>query len=377
MINKRRLVRTFKKLVRIDSPSLKEGRVVKYLKKELRALGLRPYLAGRVKNGEVGNLVADIPGRGMRRPRILINAHLDTVRPGKNIKPIEKGGYIVSDGTTILGADNKAGVSVILEVIRVLVEEERTCPPLRVVFTVAEEIGLFGAKALPEKVLSADFGITMDGGDIDGIIYKAPSQYNITAVIHGKAAHAGIHPEEGVNAIKVAAVAIAKMKFGRIDKETTSNIGVIKGGKATNIIPDEVEVKGEARSHDFRKLKREVEHMEKTFLKTCAKYRARLKLKVELCYRAFEVKRSEKLLRMAAAAVKRAGLKPDIRQTGGGSDANIFNEAGVPTVIMGAGADRVHTTSERVAVADMAKSTEIVLTLLEEMHSWKSSQKKK
>lgn len=377
MINKRRLVRTFKRLVRIDSPSLKEGRVVKYLKKELKALGLRPYLTGRVKNGEVGNLVVDLPGRGVKKPRILINAHLDTVGPSRNIRPIEKGGYIVSDGTTILGADNKAGVSVILEIIRVLIEEKMSRPPLRVVFTVAEEIGLFGAKALPARVLSADFGVTMDGGDIDGIIYKAPSQYNITAIIHGKAAHAGIHPEKGINAIKVASVAIAKMKFGRIDKETTSNIGVIKGGKATNIIPDEVEVKGEARSHDFKKLKKEIEHMEKVFFKTCAKYRARLKLKVELCYRAFEVKKSERALRMAAAAVRKAGLRPDIRQTGGGSDANIFNEAGVPTVIMGAGADRVHTTSERVAVNDMVKSAEIVLNLLREAHSWKSSRKKK
>ena len=241
----------------------------------------------------------------------------------------------------------------------------------------AEEIGLVGAKALPEKVFAADFGITLDGGDIDEIIYKAPSQYNLAATIIGRAAHAGIHPEEGINAIKVASVAIAKMKFGRIDKETTANIGVIQGGKATNIIPDRVELKGEARSHNLRKLKRQVEHMEKTLFRTCSKYRARLKVQVEQIYRSFEIRRSEKVLRLAVTAVKRAGIKPRLKQTGGGSDANIFNAAGIPTVIMGVGADRVHTTSERVAIEDMVKGAGIVLDLVRESAAWKSSGKKR
>jgi tripeptide aminopeptidase len=294
----------------------------------------------------------------------MLNAHIDTVSPGKNIKPKEKGGYIVSDKTTVLGADNKAGVAAILEILRVLKKKKLEHPPLQIVFTVAEEIGLVGAKALPENVFYADLGITLDGGDIDKIIHKAPSQYNITAKIFGKAAHAGLHPEKGINAIKVASVAIAKMKFGRIDKETTSNIGVIKGGKATNIVPDEVEVKGEARSHNLRKLKRQVGHMEKTLVRTCTKFKARLKLQVRRVYRSFEVKKSAKVLHLAVAALKRAGIKPAIKQTGGGSDANIFNAAGVPTVIMGVGADHVHTTSERIRVNDLAKGTRIILDLV-------------
>lgn len=377
MINKRSLIRTFKKLVRIDSLSLREGKVVRFLQKELRALRLKCYEAGRIRDGEVGNLVVEVPGRGIKKPRILINAHLDTVSAGKNIKPVERGGYIYSDGTTVLGADNKAGVSVILEILKVLKEKKIPHPPLRVIFTVAEEIGLLGAKALPEKVLYADFGITLDGGDVDEIIYKAPSQYNLTATIFGRAAHAGIHPEEGINAIKVAAIAIAKMKLGRIDKETTSNIGVIKGGKATNIIPDEVELKGEARSLSFSKLKRQVENMEKILLRTCSKYKARLKLRVEQTYRSFEVKKSARVLKLAVSAVKKSGIKPILKQTGGGSDANIFNAAGIPTIIMGAGADRVHTTSERVAVEDMLKGAENILNLLEEASAWISSRKKR
>ncbi|KPJ67189.1 hypothetical protein AMJ44_07320 [candidate division WOR-1 bacterium DG_54_3] len=377
MINRRRLIGTFKKLVRIDSLSLKEGRVVRFLQKELRALRLRFYLAGRVRDGEVGNLVVEVPGRGMKKPRLLLNAHLDTVSPGKNIKPIERGGYITSDGMTVLGADNKAGVAAILEILRVLKEKKMSHPPLRVIFTVAEEIGLKGAKALPEKVLEVDFGITLDGGEIEEVIYKAPSQYNLTATILGRAAHAGVRPEEGINAIKVASIAIAKMKLGRIDKETTANIGVIKGGKATNIIPDEVELKGEARSHSLVKLKRQVEHMEKILFRASSKYRARLKLKVEQIYRSFELKKNERVLKLAISALKKSGIRPILRPTGGGSDANIFNLAGIPTIIMGVGADRVHTTSERIAVEDMVKGTGNILNLLEAAGSWKSYGKKK
>jgi tripeptide aminopeptidase len=361
MINKRRLIKTFKDLVQIDSLSLKEGKVVDYLQRELKKLGLRYYQAGRVTDGEVGNLIVDIPGQG---PRILLNAHVDTVSPGENIKPIERKGYMVSDGKTILGADNKAGVAVILEILRVLRKQKIPHPSLRIVFTVAEETGLFGAKALPKKVLSANFGITLDGGDINEIIYKAPSQYNLTATVLGKAAHAGIHPEEGINAIKVASTAISKMKLGRIDKETTANIGVIKGGRATNIIPDEVELKGEARSHNPNKLKRQVAHMKKTLLQACSKNKARLELKTDQVYRSFEIKKTEKVLKLAISAVKKSGVKPILKQTGGGSDANIFNAAGIPTVIMGVGADRVHTTAERIAIQDMVRGAEIILRFL-------------
>jgi tripeptide aminopeptidase len=366
MINKRRLISTFKKLVRIDSHSLNEGQIIRFIQRELKALGIRSFQAGRVRDGEVGNLIAEVPGRGIKKPRLLLNAHVDTVAPGEKVKPVVRHGYITSGGTTVLGADNKAGVAAILEVLRVLKQRNIKHPPLQVIFTVAEEIGLVGAKALPEKTLYADFGITLDGGDIDKIIYQAPSQYNLTAIIYGRAAHAGLRPEEGINAIRVASEAINKMKLGRIDHETTSNIGVIKGGKATNIVPDEVELKGEARSHNFRKLKRQIEHMERTLVRTCSRNRARIKLRVELVYRSFEVKKSERVLKLAARAVKAVGIEPTLERTGGGSDANIFNALGVPTIIMGVGADRVHTTQERIAVEDLVKGTAIILDLIRE-----------
>ena len=377
MINKRRLIRTFKKFVRIDSLSLHEGKVLKYLQKELKFLGIRSYQVGRPRGGEVGNLIAFVPGNGIGSPRLLLNAHLDTVAPGKNIKPIEKRGYIYTDGSTVLGADNKAGIAAIVEVLRVLKEQKFEHPPLRVIFTVAEEIGLMGVKSLPEKVMNADFGLTLDGGDIDRVIYKAPSQYNLTATIMGRAAHAGIHPEEGINAIKVASEAIATMKLGRIDKETTSNIGVIEGGRATNIVPDKVELKGEARSHNLRKLDRQVEQMERALLKACEKYRARLKLKVERIYKSFEVSRKSKILPLVVSGMKSSGIKPVIEKTGGGSDANIFNEWGIPTVVLGVGADKVHTTREQICVDDFIRGTETILNIIRGAATWKNLKRRK
>jgi tripeptide aminopeptidase len=377
MINKRRLVVTFKKLVKIDSLSLQEEKIVKLLQKELSRLGYRSFLAGRPREGKVGNLIVNIAGNGVKRPCLLLNAHLDTVSPGKNIKPLEKNGYLSTDGSTILGADNKAGVAAILEVLRVLKEQNLKHPPLQVIFTVAEEIGLLGAKALPQKLLKADFGITLDGGEVEKVIYKAPSQYNLTATVIGKAAHAGIHPEEGINAIKVASEAISRMKLGRIDSETTANIGTIQGGKAVNIVPDEVLLKGEARSHNLAKLDKQLEHMERVLFKTCEKYRARLKLRVERVYKAFEINKKSDLISLVNFAFKASHIQPKLEKTGGGSDANIFNDLGIPTVILGVGADRVHTTREQIKIEDLAKGTENVLNLLKGVQEWKNLKKKK
>ncbi|OGB88826.1 hypothetical protein A2625_02135 [candidate division WOR-1 bacterium RIFCSPHIGHO2_01_FULL_53_15] len=377
MINKRRLVKMFKQLARIDSLSLREGKVAKYVKKKLKALDIRAFTAGKVRAGEVGNLTTYLPGRGFNSPVLMINAHLDTVSPGRHARPIERGGHIYSDGRTVLGADNKAGVAAIIEILRTIKEKQLEHPPLRIIFTVAEEIGLNGAKALPDKYLKADFGLAIDGGDIEEITTRAPSQYSLFATIIGRSAHAGLHPEEGINAIKVASEAIARMKLGRIDRETTANIGVIRGGQATNIVPDQVEMSGEARSHNAKKLDRQVEHMERVLFKACQKRRARLKIRVERTYRSFEIKRNEKMLALIMGIFKSSGLKPMIKSTGGGSDANIFNERGVPTVILGVGADKVHTLKENIRIVDFAKGTENILKIITGAGKWQSLKRKR
>lgn len=377
MIKKRRLISFFKKLVRIESLSLREGNLARIVKTELRHLGIKAYQAGKVRGGEVGNLVANVPGRGVSRPRLILNAHLDTVSPAIAVKPIERNGYIYSDGTTILGADNKAGVAAIIEVLHVLKEKKLKHPPLRIILTVAEEIGIVGAKVLPEKVLRADFGLTLDGGDIDKVVVKAPGQYNLEATIIGRAAHAGIRPEEGINAIKVASEAVTKMKVGRIDKETTANIGVIAGGKATNIVPEEVRIRGEARSQNLAKLHKQVAQMERELIRACQKHKARLKLKVERVYKSFEIKASSPILALVAAGMRATKIKPVYKSTGGGSDANILNEARLPTVNIGVGADHVHTTRERINVAEFIQGTEMVLNIISEAGKWKNLAKRR
>jgi len=217
VINKKRLVSRFIKYVKVDSLSKNEAKFMKLIRKELAAMGIRSVEdnAGKRIGGDSGNLYAFIKGNAKGAPRMLLNAHVDTVMPGENIKPRIRNGRIFSDGTTVLGADNKAGVAVIMEVIKTLKERKIQHGDIDVLFTVAEELGLMGSKFINKKLLKADFGYVLDGGDVDKVINKAPSQDSIEIKITGRAAHAGVHPEKGINAIKVASAAISGMKLGR------------------------------------------------------------------------------------------------------------------------------------------------------------------
>jgi tripeptide aminopeptidase len=368
LINKNKLAKRFIGYVKIDSLSKKEARFMKVIKKELGDMGVRSSEdnAGRHFGGDCGNLYAFVKGTAKGAPRILLNAHVDTVMPGENIKPRIKNGVIYSDGSTILGADNKAGVAVIMEVLKTIRAEKLPHGDLDILFTVSEETSLTGSKYVDRKFLKADFGYILDGGEVEEIINNAPSQDSFDITITGRAAHAGVHPEQGINAIQVASEAISNMKLGRIDHETTANIGIIKGGVATNIVPETVHIRGEARSRDAEKLERQTDHMLSALKKACAKFKAKLTCKVTPSYRAFRVPETHKALVLAKKAAKNIGLKPVIKPTGGGSDANIFSKMGLPCLILGVGADNVHTTQENVAVDDMAAGAELVLNIMKE-----------
>lgn len=359
ILNKGRLIKRFLKYVRILSPSEHEKEFANLIKKELRALRYKPY------QDSMGNIFVDVKGDDRSAPCIFLNAHIDTVAVNKRIKPRRHHGIITSDGTTILGADNKAGVAVIMEVLEILMRDKISHGDLQIIFTVQEEIGLKGSKNMRQSWLNADFGYVLDGGDIDEIIHKAPSQYSLEAEVWGKAAHAGVRPEEGINSIKVASEAITKMKLGRIDKETTANIGIIKGGTATNIVPEKVELHGEARSHSLRKLKAQIKHMQKCLTSACHRHKAHLKAKIKHVYGSFDISKNDKVLKIAADSLYDLGIKPKIKQTGGGSDANIFNSLGVKSVIIGVGADRVHTKAERVKINEMCDGVKFVLEILQ------------
>lgn len=368
MLNQKRLVSRFLKLVKINSVSKHEKAAAIEVKKQLKKLGIASFFdnAGRHIGGNCGNLYAKVKGSVKDAPVILLNAHIDTIIVDKKIRPVVRKGVIYSDGSTILGADCKTGVAAILETLAVLKEKKVPHGDLRICFTVAEEIGLLGAGNADERHLKADMGFAIDGGTVENIINRAPSQIKFEAKIHGRASHAGVHPEHGINAIKVASEAISKIKMGRLDKETTSNIGIIEGGHATNIVPDLVTVKGEVRSHSRRKLKRHMHIITRVFSKTCRKRKAFMRLKVEPVYQSFKIDESSKIMKLAKNAAKSAGITVRTSMTGGGSDANIFNEMGIPSLILGVGNHNVHTSKECVAISDLVNGTELILGLIKE-----------
>ncbi|HQD71390.1 MAG TPA: M20/M25/M40 family metallo-hydrolase [Limnochordia bacterium] len=366
-INRERLVNEFLTLVQIDSFAGEEREIADYLRRQLTELGLDVTEddAGKTIGGSAGNIIAQLPGRS-DKPTIMFCAHMDRVAPGKGIKPVVEDGIIRSDGTTILGADDAAGIAAILEALRVVKEAGVPHGSLEVVFTIAEEGGLFGAKALDRSRLKADFAYFLDSNDqVGAIINRAPSHQNLDFTFHGKAAHAGVSPELGINAIRIAAEAIASMNLGRIDHETTANAGVIHGGMATNIVPETCTVKCEARSLDPAKLKTQVDHMMAAAQNSAAKYESKVDIKLTDCYPAYTIPDSHPVIQLAAKACRAIGVNPLTKGTGGGSDANILNGKGLPSVVLGLNYKDAHSTGESMAVEDLVKVTELVVSIIE------------
>ncbi len=291
----------------------------------------------------------------------MLSAHMDTVGKDTGIKPVIRDGVIYSDGTTILGGDDKSGVAAILEVIRSLHEEGLGHPPLEVVISVGEEVQLRGAKLLDKGKLRARRGYVLDaGGPIGTIVTSAPSQDSLEIKVHGKTAHVGSEPERGINAIVVASEAIAAMPLGRIDFETTANIGVIQGGVATNIVPDEVFIKGEARSRDNDKLAMQTAAMAAAFQDAAEHHAARVELKIKRSYTTYKLADDHPVVTAATAAAIRLGFTPIIQGSGGGSDANVYAESGVTCAVLSTGMADVHTPQEHIAVSDMVDAARLL-----------------
>lgn len=366
MVDPGRVVESFLELVRIDSVSGKERKVADLLKNKLSVLGLevREDNAGREIGSDTGNIIGKLPGNG-RGPVLLFCAHMDTVEPGRGVKPLLENGVIKSSGDTVLGADDKAAIAAILEALRVVRGQNIEHGGLEVVLTIWEEGGLFGSKNLNYDLIDAQNGFVLDSDGPPGtIITRAASQDRIGATITGKAAHSGISPEDGVNAIQVASHAIAKMKLGRIDHETTGNIGIVSGGKAINIVPDSVNIQGEARSLDGRKLKVQTAHMCRSIREAASKFGARADIAVETVYREFNLDEDALPVRIAFKAAENLGLNPRLDRTAGGSDANIFNHRGIATVVLGIGMQKVHTTEEYISIAHLVENSRYLVEII-------------
>ncbi|MCT2537466.1 M20/M25/M40 family metallo-hydrolase [Aquibacillus koreensis] len=370
MVNKDRLVDEFIELVKIDSETTEEAAIAKVLKKKFSDLGLEVVEDDSMsKTGHgAGNLVCTLKGASSDKDTIYFTSHMDTVVPGKNIKPTIKDGYIVTDGTTILGADDKAGLAAMLEAIRILKEQDIAHGDVQFIITAGEESGLVGAKELDMSLVKAKFGYAVDSdGQVGDIIVAAPTQAKINALIKGKTAHAGVAPEKGISAITLAAKSIAKMPLGRIDEETTANIGRFEGGSKTNIVCDHVEILAEARSLVTEKMEAQVEKMKKAFEETAAQMGGSVDVDVKIMYPGYKREAGDHVVEIARKAASTIGRESTLRQSGGGSDANVISGHGIPTVNLAVGYEDIHTTNERMPVSELVKITELITAIIKEV----------
>ncbi len=352
-----RLLDTFFKLVAIDSPTGHEEAIGAELKRRFTEAGCN------VTMDEHGNIIATYPGD--RDDTLLLSFHMDTAGTDVGITPQIRDGVIYSDGTTILGADDKSGLSQVLELLHLLNEHKWPHPNLEIVVTVGEEQGLNGSRALDKSKLKAKWGLVFDAaGGVGAITYWAPTSVFMTITVHGKKVHAGVEPEKGINAIKVAAEAIANMPLGRIDEETVANIGTIEGGEARNIVPGEVHMVGMARSHDQSKLDAQIAVMKKAFEDAAAKYGARVDFEAEEKYRTYKIDPSERPYREATRALESLGIEVIHRKSGGGTDGNVFNNAGIRCVAMCTGMVDEHATTEHISIEDLVTAAKVLVTVV-------------
>ncbi|MDN4082165.1 tripeptidase T [Paenibacillus polymyxa] len=370
-IVKDRIVQEFMELVQVDSETKHEQEISRVLKEKFDALGLEVVEDdSRERTGHgSGNLIVTWKAEGVEQaPKIFFTCHMDTVTPGKGIKPqLGEDGWIRSDGSTILGSDDKAGIAALFEAIRVVREQNIPHGQIQFVITAGEESGLMGARAMKPEVLDSDFGYALDSnGEVGSICIAAPTQARIEMRITGKSAHAGVNPEDGISAIQVASKAISKMKLGRIDKETTANIGSFEGGGATNVVCDFVLIRAEARSIVQEKVNHQIQHMREALETTTREFGAQGEFRSEVIYPAFSFTEHDEVVQVAQRAIQGLGLATSTFHSGGGSDANVFNGLGIPTVNLAVGYQNIHTTEEKIKADDLVKVAEVVVALIQE-----------
>jgi tripeptide aminopeptidase len=354
-VSDQRLLATFLDLVRIDSPTGHEAGVAAYVADAHRSAGMEVTLdaTAAATGSDVGNLVATLPGSEPGRTLVL-SAHMDTVDPGCGVEPIVADGVVRSAGETILGSDDKAGIAAIVESMRRLAESGKPHATVRVVVTVGEEQGLLGAKHLSPEATEGDIALVLDAdGEPGGIVTAAPTHHTFTATFLGRSAHAGVEPEKGISAIVMASRAIASMELGRLDAETTANIGSIGGGRATNVVAETTIVTGECRSLDPERASAVRDAMDHAMHLAASEAGGSVAVTWRKEYDGFRFADDDPSLRFVEGACLDEGLTPRTFATGGGSDGNIFASHGTPTFVLSSGMRDVHSTGEWIAVADL------------------------
>ncbi len=365
-----KLLQTFLEMVRIDSPSGEEDAMREYLIERVQPF--QSYgITYTVDAG--GNLIVDVPAHAAcQHDRVLVlSGHMDVVPPCHNIQPVVESvdgdRLIISDNTTVLGADDKAGLAPILEAVFFALENKLPHPRLRLIFTTREEVSLGGAKELSDEHLKADFAVTLDHTGKQGVIInQAPTYIDFEMECHGKSVHAGIMPEQGVNAIVFASKVIEQLHLGRVDESTTANIGFFTGGKATNIVPDLAVLRGELRGHKPEVLDRELKHIEQVLAEVSATMPGTsYRFKHEIEFEAYRIDETHPGVIKVAEAAKKTDLKPHYFTTNGGSDNNVFVKRGLPGVVLSAGYMEPHSLKERVRLSEMVLCVRFLLNILD------------
>ncbi len=362
LINSERLVTTFIDLAKIASPSWAEKGVIDYITQKSEKLGVECVL---YPCNSSHNVVIRIHGDGGYIP-VLFSCHMDTVTPCENIQPLVKDNRIVSDGRTILGADDKSAIAAFLEAITILKEKNIPHGHIEFLFSCAEEVGLCGVKGFDLSQVRAQYAFVFDSdGPVGKIIVAAPYHISMKIIVKGKAAHAGMEPEKGVSAIRVLSEIIAAIPHGRLDKETTANVGIIKGGRATNIVAEEAECTLETRSRQKSRVlsvKKEIETIAK---KISQKHKAKVKIESTMDYEGYTITNSDTIVSIACNALKGIGIKPTLAVSGGGSDTNIFNAHAIKAINLSSGMRQVHTTKEYIMIPDLVNVAALVLSIIQ------------
>ncbi len=357
----------FLELAAVPSPSGSERAVADLVLGYVHDLGLTSDEddTGRALGSTIGNILVSLEPTADGEPLFLC-AHLDTVPPVDAIEPVVEDGIVRNRNAAILGGDNKSAVAVMLDAVRRVVAENRPHAGIELLFTSKEETGLEGASAFDASRLRARVGYVYDQAEPPGgIILGAPSAELIEVVFHGRAAHAGMFPEDGRSAIAAAARAISEMKLGRVDEETTANIGVIEGGSAANVVPDTCRLVGEARSHDDRKLADQIQAMQDALTFAAGVTECEVETKLTRHYTAYRFTRDDLAVRLAAGALSDCGFEPRYSLSGGAADANVFNLRGLQCVNLANGMTDIHTPDESIAVADLDAMVDVTLALLD------------
>jgi tripeptide aminopeptidase len=362
------VVELFTELAAMPSPPGQEREVADRVTEYLRGLGLEVAEddAGERIEASAGNLLARVEPTA-KGEALFLCAHLDTVPPDGPLEPVvDDEGIVRNAGGTILGADNKAAVAAMLEATRRVVAEGRPQAGIELLFTPKEEVGLLGAAAFDEAALHAKVGYVYDqAAPIGHVILGAPYAHAMQVRFHGRAAHSGMYPEEGRSAIAGAAKAIADLRLGRLDDETTANVGLIEGGTAANIIPEWCTFVAEARSHDERKLADVVQEMLDAVTFAAGLSECEVETELKKSYRGYRFRRDDLAVRLAAEALQATGYRPHYELSGGAADANVFNERGLSCVNLANGMTDIHTADERISVADLEGMVDVTLGLFD------------